>query len=92
MAILLPCPKCGKRVNLQNEYAGKKWKCAGCKAKIRVPCREAPAVLGKILQNHTLDDVSVEDPPLEEVIAEMFSLANEESEAEGEKEIEESRR
>jgi len=37
VAILLPCPKCGKRVNLQNEYAGKKWKCAGCKLKFRVP-------------------------------------------------------
>jgi endogenous inhibitor of DNA gyrase (YacG/DUF329 family) len=37
VAILLPCPKCGKRVNLQNEYAGKKWKCTGCKLKFRVP-------------------------------------------------------
>ena len=26
-----------------------------------------------MLANHTLEDVSVEDPPLEEVIAEMFS-------------------
>ena len=27
-------------------------------------------------RSHTVEDVSVEDPPLEEVIAEMFSLAN----------------
>jgi hypothetical protein len=28
-----------------------------------------------------VQDVSVEDPPLEEVIAEMFSLANEQAES-----------
>jgi len=31
-------------------------------------------VLASILAQHTVEDVSVEDPPLEEVIAEMFSL------------------
>ena len=31
--------------------------------------------LAAILAQHTVEDVSVEDPPLEEVIAEMFSLA-----------------
>ncbi len=30
-------------------------------------------VLSAVLANHTLEDVSVEDPPLEEVIAEVFS-------------------
>ena len=35
------------------------------------------ATLGRILQQHPLEDVSVEDPPLEEVIAEMFSQVNE---------------
>ena len=32
-----------------------------------------PAVLAAILGDHAVEDVSVEDPPLEEVIAEMFS-------------------
>lgn len=47
------------------------------KVKIRVARRQVPEVLGSILANHTIEDVSVEDPPLEEVIAEMFSLAEE---------------
>jgi ABC-2 type transport system ATP-binding protein len=45
------------------------------KARIRVPRREVPEVLTRILANHVIEDVSVEDPPLEQVIAEMFSLA-----------------
>ena len=32
-------------------------------------------MLGSILADHAVVDVSVEDPPLEEVIAEMFSQA-----------------
>ena len=31
-----------------------------------------PEVLGGILADHPVEDISVEDPPLEEVIAEMF--------------------
>src|SRR5438876_4882590 len=50
------------------------------KAKLRVDRGKVPEVLGQILPKHTLDDVSVEDAPLEEVIAEMFAQANEESE------------
>ena len=34
-----------------------------------------------MLAQHTVEDVSVEDPPLEEVIAEMFSLVDEQSRA-----------
>ena len=34
-------------------------------------------VLSGILARHSIEDVSVEDPPLEEVIAEMFSTAGE---------------
>jgi hypothetical protein len=30
-------------------------------------------MLGRILQQHPVEDISVEDPPLEEVIADMFS-------------------
>jgi hypothetical protein len=40
-----------------------------------------PEVLGRILPRHALQDVSVEDAPLEEVIAEMFAQANEEAKA-----------
>jgi len=37
MAIWLACPKCGKKVSLQDDYAEKKWKCIGCKNKITIP-------------------------------------------------------
>ena len=35
-----------------------------------------PETLAQILANHSVIDVSVEDPPIEEVIAEVFSQAN----------------
>ena len=38
-------------------------------------------VLSAVLAEHTVEDVSVEDPPLEEVIAEMFSLVGEQADA-----------
>jgi ABC-2 type transport system ATP-binding protein len=47
------------------------------KIKLRVNRRTVPDALAGILAAHTIEDVSVEDPPLEEVIAEMFSLAGE---------------
>ncbi|MHB1036039.1 MAG: ABC transporter ATP-binding protein [Pirellulales bacterium] len=47
------------------------------KAKLRVPRSVVPDVLARILAAHTIEDISVEDPPLEEVIADMFSLADE---------------
>jgi ABC-2 type transport system ATP-binding protein len=43
------------------------------RAKIRVERVDVAAVLGRILQQHPVEDISVEDPPLEEVIADMFS-------------------
>jgi ABC-2 type transport system ATP-binding protein len=49
------------------------------KARIRVPRRQVPEVLAGMLANHVIEDVSVEDPPLEVVIAEMFSLAGEQA-------------
>ena len=45
------------------------------KAKLKVDRRVIPEVLANILASHTIEDVSVEDPPLEEVIAEVFSQA-----------------
>ena len=45
------------------------------RVKLRVQRNVVPDVLGNILASYPVEDVSVEDPPLEEVIAEMFSLA-----------------
>ena len=47
------------------------------KVKLKVDRNGIGQALSTILAQHTVEDVSVEDPPLEEVIAEMFSLANE---------------
>jgi ABC-2 type transport system ATP-binding protein len=52
---------------------------AAPKAKLRIDRTAVADVLAKILHQHTIEDVSVEDPPLEEVIAEMFSLAEKDS-------------
>ena len=49
------------------------------KVKLRVDRNVIAESLAAILAQHTVQDVSVEDPPLEEVIAEMFSLANEQA-------------
>jgi ABC-2 type transport system ATP-binding protein len=46
------------------------------RVKLRVERQTVPDVLGHILAQHPVDDVSVEDPPLEEVIAEVFSRAD----------------
>ncbi|MHB8863415.1 MAG: ABC transporter ATP-binding protein [Pirellulaceae bacterium] len=43
------------------------------KAKLRVERRQVPAVMAAILSAYTVEDVAVEDPPLEEVIAEMYA-------------------
>jgi ABC-2 type transport system ATP-binding protein len=41
--------------------------------KLRIERTEVPRALASILAQHTVEDVIVEDPPLEEVIAAMFS-------------------
>jgi viologen exporter family transport system ATP-binding protein len=43
------------------------------KAKLRVERRVITEVLAAVLASQTIEDVSVEDPPLEEVIAEVFA-------------------
>jgi ABC-2 type transport system ATP-binding protein len=48
------------------------------KAKLRVDRSSIAEVLSSVLANHSVEDVSVEDPPLEEVIAEMFALTSKE--------------
>jgi ABC-2 type transport system ATP-binding protein len=45
------------------------------KVRLKVPRSTVSDVLASILANHTVEDVSVEDPPLEEVIAELFTQA-----------------
>jgi ABC-2 type transport system ATP-binding protein len=48
------------------------------RVKLRVDRQQISQVLSSVLANHTLEDVSVEDPPLEEVIAEVFAQSAEE--------------
>jgi ABC-2 type transport system ATP-binding protein len=43
------------------------------KAKLRIDRTQVTQVLASILASHAIEDVSVEYPPLEDVIAEMFS-------------------
>ncbi|HEY4312012.1 MAG TPA: ABC transporter ATP-binding protein [Pirellulales bacterium] len=47
------------------------------KVKIKVERRAVADVLSGVLARYAIEDVTVEDPPLEEVIAEMFSTAGE---------------
>ena len=54
--------KFGKVVNLEPP-----------KAQLRVERVEVPRVLSALLDQYVIEDVGVEDPPLEEVIADMFS-------------------
>lgn len=46
------------------------------KARLRVDRGNISKVLASVLANNTLEDISVEDPPLEEVIAQLFSLSS----------------
>jgi ABC-2 type transport system ATP-binding protein len=43
------------------------------KARIRVPRSQVTQTLSAILAGHVIEDIGVEDPPLEQVIAEVFS-------------------
>jgi ABC-2 type transport system ATP-binding protein len=53
------------------------------RVKLRVDRQQISRVLSAVLANHTLDDVSVEDPPLEEVIAQVFAQSAEASSVRG---------
>ena len=46
------------------------------RVKIRVEKKTVTDSLAAILQQHPVEDVSVEDPPLEQAIAEMFAIAH----------------
>jgi ABC-2 type transport system ATP-binding protein len=52
------------------------------KARLKIPRAEVPKALAAILAHHTVEDVVVEDPPLEAVIAEVFTQAGKEEEQE----------
>ena len=43
------------------------------RAKIRVPRNEVPAILNRLLGSYPIEDISVEDRPLEEAMAELFT-------------------
>ena len=43
------------------------------RAKLKVPRNQIPEILSALLANHTIEDVGVQDRPLEEIIAEMFT-------------------
>ena len=45
----------------------------GPRLRLRIDRRAVTSVLGRVLATHAIEDVSVEDPPLEEVIAEVFA-------------------
>jgi ABC-2 type transport system ATP-binding protein len=47
------------------------------RVKLRIDRSQVARVLAAILAEHVIDDVAVEDPPLEEVIAQVFSQVNE---------------
>ncbi|MEM6330903.1 MAG: ABC transporter ATP-binding protein [Planctomycetota bacterium] len=52
------------------------------KVKLKVERSVIADTLAGVLDEYAVEDVSVEDPPLEEVIAEMFSVSNDEAKAE----------
>lgn len=54
------------------------------KARLRVDRSNIAKVLSAVLASNNVEDVSVEDPPLEEVIAELFSLSSRQSDSEPE--------
>jgi ABC-2 type transport system ATP-binding protein len=43
------------------------------RVRLRIPRTQVPAALASILSAYTIDDVAVEDPPLDEVIASLFA-------------------
>ncbi|MDB4614330.1 ABC transporter ATP-binding protein [bacterium] len=49
------------------------------RASVEVPRDRIPEILGTLLQRYEIDDVSVHERPLEEVIAELFTNANDSS-------------
>ncbi len=42
---------------------------------LRVPKESVAAVAGRLLTSHDIDDLTVEDPPIDEVIRRMYESA-----------------
>ena len=55
------------------EQFGELVEVASPKASLRIERTDVARALAALLDKHALEDVSVEDPPLEEVIADLFS-------------------
>ncbi len=53
------------------------------RAKLEVPRNQVPEVLSNLLGRYTIEDVGVQDRPLEEVIAEVFTSGRESNTADG---------
>ncbi len=51
------------------------------KVRIRVPRSDVPRALAEVLRDNPIEDVAVEDLPLEDVIAKLFRESNEKAEA-----------
>ena len=51
------------------------------KVRLRVDRRDVPRVLSEVLRDNPIEDVAVEDVPLEEVIAELFRESSQKSDA-----------
>jgi ABC-2 type transport system ATP-binding protein len=73
-------------LQLAEDYAAVDWNRYGeplevqaPKVRLRILREVVPEVLAAILANHPIEDVSVEDLPLEQVIAELFSQAGREA-------------
>ena len=55
------------------EQLGEVLKIEPPKIKLRVPRQQVPSLLSQFLDHHVVEDIMVEDPPLEEVIASLFT-------------------
>ena len=64
----------------------------GPKATLQIDRQQVAGCLASILDRHVIEDVSVEDPPLEQVIADMFSQVHQEESTYGLKSVTESQR
>jgi len=61
------------------ERYGKLEKVSMPRVSFRCPRSEVSKALGEILANYQIDDIAVEDPPLEETIAKLFTHVSKES-------------
>lgn len=52
------------------------------KIKLRIPKQQVPSLLSRFLDRHVVEDIMVEDPPLEEVIASLYAETSKETQDE----------